>query len=213
MNPTPDHTYRNHWNERYKGDGFAFGKAPNEFFKDWLPRFSPGTILMPAEGEGRNGVYAATLGWKVTAFDLSEEGKTKATRLARENDVKLTYTVGDFADLQYDVSSFDAIGLIYAHFPAAQKSAFHQRLVSYLKPGGVVIFEAFGKGHLEYNARNPQVGGPREIDMLFSVEELKEDFNGLDFLLEPSERAIYLNEGERHSGMGSVIRFVGTKKT
>ena len=57
------------WDERYKEEKFAYGKEPNLFFKEWLPKFKPGSILMPADGEGRNGVYAAKLGWKVTSFE------------------------------------------------------------------------------------------------------------------------------------------------
>jgi len=55
------------WNDRYADGAFAYGKEPNVFFADQLKQFESGTILMPADGEGRNGVYAATLGWQVTA--------------------------------------------------------------------------------------------------------------------------------------------------
>ena len=165
---------------------------------------------MPADGEGRNGVFAATLGWKVTAFDLSIEGRAKALQLAGENNVALKYIVGDFEQLTFQPETYDAIGLIYAHFPAEQKSDFHKKLTTYLKPGGIVIFEAFSKAHLVLNTRNPSVGGPKDIASLFSKEEIQNDFEGYDiWMLEEEEVA--LNEGKYHIGMGSVIRFVGRK--
>ena len=114
------------WDERYKGQEFAYGKEPNKFFKEWLPKFEPASILMPADGEGRNGVFAARLGWKVTSFDLSVEGQLKALELARENGVTLEYTVGDLEQLRFERESFDAIGLVYAHFSAKMKSIFHK---------------------------------------------------------------------------------------
>ena len=66
------------WNERYAQKTFAYGEEPNVFLKEQLIEIKPGKALFPAEGEGRNAVYTATLGWKVNAFDLSKEGKQKA---------------------------------------------------------------------------------------------------------------------------------------
>ncbi len=199
------------WENRYQVSDFAYGKKPNEFFKKWLPQFTPGSILMPADGEGRNGVFAAQQGWQVTCFDLSSAGKTKAQQLAQEQHVTIDYQVGDFAQLEFEASSFDAIGLIYAHFPAAQKSSFHQRLDQYLKPGGIIIFEAFSKKHLPYRERNPKVGGPADLAMLFSTEELRSDFTDYEVLY-LQEEITQLQEGKYHLGEAMVARFVGRKK-
>ena len=198
------------WDERYKDPEFAYGKEPNLFFKEWLPKFEPGSILMPADGEGRNGVFAAQLGWKVTSFDLSAEGKAKALQLAKENSVTLEYIVGDFEQLKFEKESFDAIGLIYAHFPANMKSLFHQKLHEYLKPGGIILFEAFSKNHLPLVKQNPRVGGPKEIDVLYSKEEILTGFKNYEILL-LEEEEILLHEGKYHNGKGAVIRFAGRK--
>jgi SAM-dependent methyltransferase len=198
------------WDERYKEPEFAYGKDPNEFFKEWLPKFAPGSILMPADGEGRNGVFAARTGWKVTSFDLSAEGQAKALQLAGENDVALEYIVADLDHLMFESGSFDAIGLVYAHFSAEKKSIFHKKLNDYLRPGGIVIFEAFSKNHLRFIELDPKVGGPREIDMLYSKEEITADFANYEMLL-LAEEEIVLNEGKYHIGTGAVIRFVGRK--
>lgn len=198
------------WNERYKEPEFAFGKAPNLFFKEWLPKFTPGKILMPADGEGRNGVFAARLGWEVTSFDYSIEGQSKALQLAKENEVMLEYIVGDFDDLHFEKEAFDAIGLIYAHFSADKKPLFHRKLNEYLKPGGIIILEAFSSRHLYFNNLDPKVGGPKEIDMLYSEAEIKADFDNYD-MLQLAEEEILLNEGKYHIGKGAVIRFAGRK--
>jgi len=198
------------WDERYKEQEFAYGKDPNDFFKEWLPKFAPGSILMPADGEGRNGVFAARTGWKVTSFDLSVKGQAKALQLARENDVALEYIVADLDHLMFESGSFDAIGLVYAHFSAEKKSVFHKKLNDYLRPGGIVIFEAFSKSHLHFIELDPKVGGPRDIDMLYSKEEITADFANYEMLL-LTEEEIVLNEGKYHIGKGAVIRFVGRK--
>ncbi|HTE24310.1 class I SAM-dependent methyltransferase [Flavitalea sp.] len=210
MNQSWDEQYKNSWEKRYKEKGHAYGEAPNLFFEEWLQKFEPGSILMPADGEGRNGVFAAKLGWKVTSFDLSEAGKTKALELAKENQVAMEYFVGDPGELSFERESFDVIGLIYAHFSAEKKSSHHKQLASYLKPGGIIIFEAFSKQHLQLNSKNPEVGGPKDINMLFSVAELNADFENYEpSILEEVE--IILNEGTFHKGKGSVVRFVGRK--
>lgn len=199
------------WDERYSSSAFAYGEKPNDYLKHQLEKLKPGKILFPAEGEGRNAVFAAQLGWEVSAFDISREGQRKAIELAGRKQVAINYQVGELNSLGYKEGQFDAIALIYAHFPPEIKSAMHLSLDKYLRSGGVVIFEAFSKKHLEYIAKNEKVGGPRDIESLFSVEEIKNDFRNYE-IIELEEREIYLEEGLYHKGHGSVIRFTGKKK-
>jgi Methyltransferase domain len=199
------------WNERYSQVDFAYGETPNEFLRSSLKHIPVGKILFPAEGEGRNAVYATTLGWEVFAFDMSEEGKKKAQLLAEKHQVSIDYQVAELDQISYEQDQFDAIALIYAHFSAATKSDCHRVLQSYLKQGGLIIFEAFSKNHLPLRRNNPSVGGPEDLDMLFSIEEIKSDFDNFE-IIQLSENVIELNEGLCHVGTGSVIRFVGRKK-
>lgn len=206
-----DESWIDRWNERYSMEAFAYGEQPNNFLKEQLSGLAVGKILFPAEGEGRNAVFAATLGWQVSAFDISTEGKNKALKLAEMNQVRIDYQVEELQNLAYQPEQFDAIALIYAHFPADIKSVYHKTLDKYLRKGGIIIFEAFSKKHLEYIAKNEKVGGPKEEAMLFSKEEIKADFENYEIIM-LEETEIELNEGLFHNGLGSVIRFVGKKK-
>lgn len=199
------------WDDRYSNEEFAYGTAPNNYLKEQIEKLQPGSILFPAEGEGRNAVFAATLGWQVSAFDISAEGKNKALKLAEDNTLEIDYQVGELDTLNYQTEQFDAIALIYAHFPAEIKSAIHKALDKYLRKGGTIIFEAFSKKHLEYLAVNDKVGGPKDIESLFSIEEIQADFPNYE-IVTLEEKEIELNEGLFHNGKGSVIRFIGTKK-
>jgi SAM-dependent methyltransferase len=199
-----------HWNERYKKDEYAYGKEPNAYLKEHLQSILPGKILFPAEGEGRNAVYAAELGWDVWAFDQSIEGKKKAEKLAKSKNVSINYQVGEVSEIIFEENSFDAIALIYAHFPSILKSKYNKIMSKYLKKNGALIFEAFSKTHLEFNLKNPKVGGPKDIDMLYSLDEVKNDFSTFN-AIELIETNIQLNEGIYHNGEGSVIRFRGMK--
>jgi 2-polyprenyl-3-methyl-5-hydroxy-6-metoxy-1,4-benzoquinol methylase len=203
-------TWVERWNDRYRAEEFAYGIEPNRYLKEQLEKLKAGTILFPAEGEGRNAVFAAKLGWTVSAFDISAEGKKKADRLAEANHVTIDYQVGELKTLNYKPGQFDAIALIYAHFPADIKSLIHKTLDTYLRKGGFIIFEAFSKRHIDFIARNEKVGGPKDVASLFSIEELKSDFTNYE-IIELEEKEIELNEGLFHNGKGSVIRFVGRK--
>lgn len=199
------------WNERYGKTEYAYGIKPNEYLKVQLDKLDLGTILLPAEGEGRNAVYAAKKGWKVSAFDISEEGQRKASELARTNKVSIDYKVGELQTLNYGIGQFDAIALIYAHFPSNLKVTYHKLLDTYLKTGGIILFEAFSKKHINYNSKNEKVGGPKDVGILFSKEEINDYFPNYE-IIELEEKEIELNEGLFHIGTGSVIRFVGMKK-
>jgi 2-polyprenyl-3-methyl-5-hydroxy-6-metoxy-1,4-benzoquinol methylase len=199
------------WDDRYSNEEFAYGTEPNNYLKEQLEKLEAGNILLAAEGEGRNAVFSAKQGWNVSAFDISSEGRVKALKLAEMNGVEIDYRVGELQSIDYKEGQFDAIALIYAHFPADIKSSIHKTLDLYLRKGGVVIFEAFSKKHLAYLAKDEKVGGPKEIDMLFSVEEIRSDFANYE-VIELEEKEIELKEGLYHNGKGSVVRFVGRKR-
>jgi len=206
-----NNTWTQRWDDRYKSEEFAYGEEPNNYLKEQIKKLEIGTILFPAEGEGRNAIFAAKLGWKVSAFDISEEGRNKALLLAEKNNVSIDYQIGELETLDFHTAQFNAIALIYAHFPAAIKSEIHTQLDKLLKKDGIIIFEAFSKKHLEYVAKNEKVGGPKDIESLFSIEEIKADFPNYE-IIELEEKEIELSEGLFHNGTGSVIRFIGRKK-
>jgi len=199
------------WDNRYKNHAFAYGEEANEYLQEKLINQKPGTILFPAEGEGRNALFAAKLGWRVSAFDISIEGKNKAEKRAANNMLNIDYQVGELENLHFKTDEFDAMALIYAHFPAAIKSIYHRKLDTFLRIDGLLIFEAFSKKHLEYNSKNDKIGGPKDLNMLFSIEEIKSDFHNYE-TIELMEKEVELREGDFHNGLGSVIRFVGRKK-
>jgi ubiquinone/menaquinone biosynthesis C-methylase UbiE len=197
------------WNSRYAEEGFAYGSEPNVFYKSQIDLLTPGKALFVAEGEGRNAVYAATLGWDVTAFDISEHGLTKAKKLAESKGVNIQYDVANALDLPYEEKSFDLIVFVYTHFPEGIKKQIFKNLVALLKPNGRVIFECFSKDHLQYNENNNS-GGPREESLLYSLQEVEELFSGFESSYAMQE-VIILKEGVYHDGEGSVVRYVALR--
>ncbi|MBI1268788.1 MAG: methyltransferase domain-containing protein [Cryomorphaceae bacterium] len=202
---------REFWEQRYREDTYAYGETPNLFLQQEIQKLAPQSILFPAEGEGRNAVFAAQLGWNVTAFDISEAGRNKAFQLAHRFNVDIEYKVGSLEDLELPTERFDAMALIFAHFPASVKSNMHKELSKLLRPGATIIFEAFSKANLAYVEKNPSIGGPKDIDALFSLEEIAADFIQYEHIV-LEEREVLLQEGIYHNGLGKVVRFIGKKK-
>lgn len=198
------------WNERYSVSEYVYGEQPNTYLKEQLENISGDHILFAGEGEGRNAVYAATKGWNVSAFDISLEGRKKAMQLASRHHVQIDYQVGELHDLNYLKEQFDVIALIYTHFSAESRSMIHKAVSHYLRPGGTIILEAFSKSQIRYQIKGDGGGGPKNIDMLYSLEDIQSDFE--DFkIIELIETEVCLTEGDFHNGKGSVIRFVGQK--
>ncbi|HAP36532.1 MAG TPA: SAM-dependent methyltransferase [Bacteroidetes bacterium] len=198
------------WDERYSQKEYVYGTEPNEFFRDQLPLLEPKSILLPAEGEGRNAVYAATRGWNVHAFDQSIEGRKKALALAAMHNVNITYEIADVLTVQLPHNHFDAIGLFFAHFHAQQREQIHARFLSSLRSNGTIIFEVFSTKQIEYQQQYGS-GGPQQKELLYTAGDVETLFVGCDLLL-LEEKEIVLNEGEFHNGKASVVRCVARKR-
>jgi len=193
------------WDERYRTDTYVYGKNPNVFFSSQLERVVPGQLLLPGEGEGRNAVYAARMGWTVDAFDQSVYGRTKALALAAEQGVEILYSVCAMEDFPFRQNQYDAVGLIFFHMDPARRADLHRNACESLKPGGTLILEAFHKEQLNRNS-----GGPQTPELLYDEQALASDFECLETrLLEKKE--ILLDEGRFHQGEASVVRFLGIK--
>lgn len=193
------------WNERYTDKNFIYGTEPNVFFKEQILKLNSGKALFLGEGEGRNAVYAATLGWLVDAVDFSSSAKEKAFKLAEKKNVKINYEVCDLKEYEYNENFYDIVVMIFIHLPLDIRLNVFNKAIDSLKRGGKLIVEAFSKQQIKYNS-----GGPRSLDLLYSEEDLLLLSNGLNIeLFEIKE--IDLSEGEYHKGVANVVRLVSIK--
>ncbi len=194
------------WNKRYDSKDFVYGKEANKFLKEHLKLKPKARILLPGEGEGRNALYAAKNDYYVHAFDQSEIAAGKAMHMANSEGVRYEYQVCSVEEFEALESYYDVVGLIFLHIPSVQHSEFHRKIVKGLKPGGKIIAELFSKKQVGLNT-----GGPKNEDLLFSIEDLKEDFKDLDFTY-IEEKQVELREGVFHQGKAWVIQFIAEKK-
>ena len=192
------------WNARFDAEPTVYGEGPNVFFAKELGALTPGRLLLPGDGEGRNAVHAAEQGWSARSFDASSVGVEKARALAAKRGVSIAAEVGD-ASTWEPGEAFDAIALCYLHLPPPLRADFHPRVSRWLKPGGTLILEGFGPGQLAFTS-----GGPKALDMLFTAAMLEGDFAGLEVQLCVTEEAV-LDEGPYHQGRAELTRLVARR--
>ena len=193
------------WDERYSAKEYVYGKNPNDFLVQSLSNIPGGKVLCLADGEGRNSVYLAEQGFEVSSVDASEPGMKKADQLARERGVSIHTVVSDLADYEIEPETWDAIVSIFCHLPPALRQVVHKKVVAGLRPGGVLVLEAYTPKQLELGT-----GGPAVAEMTMTLENLKTELNGLQF-----NHAIELErdviEGIYHTGRGAVVQLIAVK--
>ena len=193
------------WDERYNTKTYVYGTEPNEFLRKSMLDSKQGEVLSLAEGEGRNAVFLAQLGHKVTAVDASKVGLKKAEQLAATRGVDIKTVVQNLDSFIFEPEKWDYIISIFCHLsPDLRKKVYHGAVKS-LKPGGLLIIEAYSKKQLQYGT-----GGPKDIDLLIDKNELEDELKGLNFL-RSTERMREVNEGIFHNGAASVVQLVGQK--
>lgn len=194
---------REFWDSRFAEKGFAYGTEPNEFLVSQKRYLKPGLkALAVADGEGRNGVWLASQGLEVLSVDQSAVGLAKARELAAQRGVSIRTEQADLTTWKWPENEFDVVAAIYIHFPPTVRLRMHAAMYGALKPGGILILEAFTPKQLEY-----KTGGPQDPAMLYTMEMLRKDFvAGERLLLE--ETITGLNEGPYHRGQAAAVRLV-----
>lgn len=192
------------WNERYADSDYFYGTEPNSFLEEQCGILN-GPVLSISEGEGRNGVFLATRGLDVTGVDLSSVALEKAEKLAESKGVTITTIVADLETFEPEESHYGSIISISAHLPSSLRAVLYPRLEKALKPGGILLLEAYSPDQLSKGT-----GGPKDADMLMSVEKIRKEFPDLEpVLLRETEREV--SEGKGHTGLASVVQFIGRK--
>jgi cyclopropane fatty-acyl-phospholipid synthase-like methyltransferase len=192
------------WNNRYETNDTVYGYEPNQFLKSFIDSHKPGTILLPAEGEGRNAIYAAKKGWKVDAFDFSSVARQKAMQQAEQEKVNIHYEVMNIEDFKA-TKQYDAVGLIYVHLQPELRKKFHAEIVKSLPQAGYLFFEAFAKEQIKNTS-----GGPKEEALLYDAASVCNDFQLLH-IISCVQKQVDLSEGTFHKGKADVLRLIGQK--
>ena len=189
------------WNDRYgAGEGYVYGTEPNEFLASVVGELPAGDVLCLADGEGRNGVYLASLGHNVTSVDFSEAGVAKADQLAAERGVSLTTVVADLGEFDLGEQRWDLIVSVFAHTPPPVRKRVHGQIAAALRPGGMFVLEAYTPDQVGRGT-----GGPPVPELTMTLDGLRSELEGLS-ILTGEELVRSVVEGPGHTGDGAVVQ-------
>ncbi|HEX9644624.1 MAG TPA: class I SAM-dependent methyltransferase [Acidimicrobiia bacterium] len=192
------------WNERYATEGYVFGVDANRFVVEELSDVPAGRALDLGCGQGRNAVWLAAQGHRVTAVDLSEVAVEQGRLLAAEAGVEVEFVVADVLVWDSPAAAFDLVVLSYIQLDEARRSVVHAKASEALAPGGLLFVVAHHAENLEHG-----VGGPQLPDLLYDEAQLAGDFAGLE--VQRNERVLRPVERDGAAGVAIDILFVATK--
>ena len=194
---------RERWDERYRTEELIWKADPNRFLVEELDALAPGRALDVACGEGRNAVWLASKGWRVTGVDFSRVGLAKARRLATDRGLEVTWVEADVVEWQPPAASFEVVVVMYLHLPSEQRHRVLARVAAALAPGGILLVVGHDTSNLSEGT-----GGPQDPAVLFGPEEIVEDLSGLQIgRAERVTRTVITDSGEA-TAVDALVRAV-----
>jgi len=193
------------WDERYAAKEFVYGKEPNTFLTEHVALLPKGKVLSLAEGEGRNAVFLASLGYEVTAVDSSLVGLDKGRLLAKERAVSVEWIHADLSDFSLGENQWDGIVSIFCPLPSLLRQKIHHALPHALKTGGIYLLEAYTPAQIGRGT-----GGGNSADVMQTALSVRAELPDMTFVhLQESEREVL--EGIYHTGNGCVVQAIAHK--
>ena len=203
------HEQERMWSTRYRdaGEDYVFGTTANRFLAAQSALLGSGrTALSVADGEGRNAVWLAEQGLRVTATEISPVALEKARKLAAGRHVEVDFVLADAVAWDYPEAAFDFVVGIFIQFAdPVQRERIFAGMARALRPGGHLIVHGYTPKQLEY-----RTGGPSAVENLYTAELLRTAFPGLD-IVHLQEYEDVLDEGVGHKGQSALVGLVARK--
>ena len=192
------------WDERFSIEDYLFGAEPAQALVKLEHYLIPqGDTLVIADGEGRNSVYLASKGFKVTATDASTVANIKAKALAASQNVEVNYQVEDFFDIDWSAKQYDNIvGIFFQFIPPDKIKQVLTALRTAIKKGGTLLIHGYTPQQIEL-----ATGGPKDVSLMYTKELFEDMFENVEILVN-NEYQMQLTEGSGHNGPSALIDFV-----
>jgi len=183
---------REDWNARYAQKELVWSAEPNRLFAAEVGGLQPGRALDLACGEGRNAVWLAERGWRVTGVDFSDVALGKAAELAASRGVEAEWVVADVLDYRPEPRAFDLVAVLYLQLPRDELLHAMRMAAAAVAPGGTLLV----LGHDTTNLPHGH-GGPKDASVLYTAEDVLPALG--DLIVERAqavERTVALADGE-----------------
>ena len=183
------------WDQRYKGRDLVWTSEANRFLIQEVDGLAPGRALDLACGEGRNAIWLAERGWRVTGVDFSRVGLEKARQLEDARGVHAEWIAMDLLEYRPEPQAFALVIVFYLQLPEAQRTPILRTAAGAVAPGGTLLLV----GHDSRNITEGH-GGPQDPSVLYTAGDVSRDLCGTGLRIERAERAerpVQTPEGER----------------
>lgn len=166
------------WDRRYSGKDLVWGADPNRWVEQECAPLPAGRALDLACGEGRNAIWLARRGWRVTAVDFSQVALARGAELAAASDGPgdggtIEWVRADVFTYAPEPKAYDLVVIAYLQVPPGPRRAVVRAAAQALAPGGRLVVVAHDSANLERG-----VGGPQDPDVLYTAQDLAGDLAG-----------------------------------
>jgi SAM-dependent methyltransferase len=195
---------RQQWDARYSGAEYEWSMHPNLFVAAELDGVPPGRALDLAAGEGRNSVWLAERGWRVTAVDFSRVGLDKGRKLSAAHGVadgQVDWIVADLSEYPLPRSSYDLVLIAYLQVSAALRARVLAGAAAALVPGGTLLVVGHDLANLAEGT-----GGPSSPDVLYTPEAITEALPGLRIIRAERVRRPVERDGTHATAVDTLVR-------
>jgi SAM-dependent methyltransferase len=195
-------TKRDDWNRRYAtADRIHSTAGPNRFLVGEAADLAPAQALDLACGAGRNAVWLAERGWRVTAVDFSDVALTMARDLAAARGVEVEWIHADVVTWAPPADGYDLVCVLYLQLPPPERRAALAHAVDAVRPGGTLLVV----GHDLLNLTEGW-GGPTKADVLFTPDDIIGAIDGLEVEKAERVRRPVADGGVLHEAIDALVR-------
>jgi SAM-dependent methyltransferase len=192
---------REEWDRRYADSGFLWTVEPNRFVVQEVRDLTPGFGLDLACGEGRNAVWLAQQGWRVTAVDFSPVGLDKARQLADARGVTVDWLLADLLDYEPQPGAYQLALVTYLHIEPVERAAVLLKACSALAAGGEILVVGHDLSNL-----SDGVGGPQDPSLLYTPALIVAELPGLSLRRAERVRRPVDVDGQFHDAIDTLVR-------
>jgi SAM-dependent methyltransferase len=168
---------REDWDRRYAEPELLWSASPNRLLVAETGDIPPGRALDLACGEGRNALWLAELGWRVTAVDFSGVAIEKARARASREGLDVDFLCADLLDYEPAPGAYDLVLVLYLQLVAEERRRVLSRAAAALAPGGTFLLVGHDTSNLTEG-----VGGPSDPRVLYTPDDIVADVSGLEIV-------------------------------
>ena len=158
------------WDARHAAQGPIESADADPTLVEEVAAMTPGIALDLGAGDGRNAIWLAGHGWRVSAVDFSAVAIDRGQALAIAAGVEIDWRREDLLAWTPPAAAFDLVALFFIHLPHDERRGVYAKAASAVRPGGTLLVV----GHDRSNLRDGS-GGPKDPDVLFTPDDIVRD--------------------------------------